>query len=223
MKKILSIFLSTIMIVLTINQFSVSASTTEQYTYINDDGTEIQYYLDDNDMPYNYKNGEKIYLLIPVGSCVVTDEVLIKELNDKLADVKNSQITRAAPTNYYSLRQYSVDVNSNVYTKAMDLNTADATTTYLYKYPQHPIIRVRTADLKKPNIFSSKKVTITVYSYVDSTGVWLKSTQTGVNATGTLGQGFKVTTIHNYFFVQVTQSNDLVSFTINVWTSLYGD
>ena len=223
MKKILSIFLSTIMIVLTINQFSVFASATEQYTYINDDGTEIQYYLDDNDMPYNYKNGEKIYLLIPVGSCVVTDEVLIKELNDKLADVKNSQITRAAPTNYYSLRQYSVDVNSNVYTKAMDLNTADATTTYLYKYPQHPMIRVRTADLKKPNIFSSKKVTITVYAYVDSTGVWLKSTQTGVNATGALCQGFEVTTIHNYFFVQVTQYNDLVSFTINVWTSLYGD
>ena len=48
MKKILSIFLSTIMIVLTINQFSVFASATEQYTYINDDGTEIQRQGDDS-------------------------------------------------------------------------------------------------------------------------------------------------------------------------------
>ena len=223
MKKILSIFMSTIMIVLTITQFSIFASAKEQYTYIKDDGTKIEYFLDENGMPYNYRNGEKIYLLIPIEGCIITDEALIKELNEKLEDVKNSQnqITRAAPTNYYSLRQKDPSVASNVYVKAMNLAQGNGVTTYLYKHSSHPVTRVRTADLTKPNIFASKKVTITLHAYVESSGVWVKSTLTGVDATDAVGKGFELTTDNNYFIVQVTQYKDAVSFNINVWTTLF--
>ncbi len=223
MKKILSIFMSTIMIVLTITQFSIFASAKEQYTYIKDDGTKIEYFLDENGMPYNYRNGEKIYLLIPIEGCIITDEALIKELNEKLEDVKNSQnqITRAAPTNYYSLRQKDPSVASNVYVKAMNLAQGNGVTTYLYKHSSHPVARVRTADLTKPNIFASKKVTITLHAYVESSGVWVKSTLTGVDATDAVGKGFELTTDNNYFIVQVTQYKDAVSFNINVWTTLF--
>ena len=139
MKKFLSIFMSTIIIALTITQFSIFASAKEQFTYIKDDGTEINYYLDENGMPYNYRNGEKIYLIIPIEGCIITEEELIKELNEKLEDVKSSQnqITRAAPTNYYSLRQYDASVTSNVYTKAMNLAQGNGVTTYLYKHSSH--------------------------------------------------------------------------------------
>lgn len=223
MKKILSIFMSTIMIVLTITQFSIFASAKEQYTYIKDDGTKIEYFLDENGMPYNYRNGEKIYLLIPIEGCIITDEALIKELNEKLEDVKNSQnqITRAAPTNYYSLRQKDPSVASNVYVKAMNLAQGNGVTTYLYKHSSHPVARVRTADLTKPNVLASKKVTITLHAYVESSGVWVKSTLTGVDATAAVGKGFELTTDNNYFIVQVTQYKDAVSFNINVWTTLF--
>lgn len=223
MKKILSIFMSTIMIALTITQFSIFASAKEQFTYIKDDGTEINYYLDENGMPYNYRNGEKIYLIIPIEGCIITEEELIKELNEKLEDVKSSQnqITRAAPTNYYSLRQNDASVTSNVYTKAMNLAQGNGVTTYLYKHSSHPVARVRTANLTKPSALASKKVTITLYAYVESSSVWVKSTLTGIDATAAVGKGFELTTDNNYFFVQVTQYKDAVSFNINVWTTLY--
>lgn len=76
-------FLSAILLICFLFVFSIHGfafDTQEQYTYVENDGTIIEYYKDNDGHPYNYKQGKKIYMLLNLEENLVPDE-LIDEYN----------------------------------------------------------------------------------------------------------------------------------------------
>lgn len=224
MKKAVSIVLTILTILLTVSPCAFAIEAGEQYTFINADNSVIYYYLDENEMPYNYQNGEKIYLLIPIESCIITDEAKLQQLNTDLSTIYAEQQSvmgmRSAPTSYYSLMQNVESQDSNVYTQYITLENGGNDTAYLRKYAQHSFANIQTADLGKPNLLSSKKVNITVTAYIDYQNQWVSTTLTGVDATEFPGERFQFVTVTNYFQVRIEEYQNPVWFTLKVWTTL---
>lgn len=225
MKKAVSIVFTILTILLTVSPCAFAIESGEQYTFVNADNSIIYYYLDENEMPYNYQNGEKIYLLIPIESCIITDEAKLQQLNADLSAIHAEQQSvtgrRSAPTSYYSLMQNSVSVNSNVYTQYMTLENGGNRTAYLKKYTAHSYMRIKTAELGKPNALSSKKVNLTITSYLEAYDQWVEVVVKGIDLTSSLGEGFNMTSGVNYFYAQIDKYANPVWFTLNIWTSPY--
>lgn len=224
MKRVISVCLAAIAIMLAASPLAYAADLGPKYTFICADNSVIEYYLDENEMPFYYQAGEKIYLLIPIESCIITDETKLAQLNASLNQVRAEEttaITRSAPTSYYSLMQRNVSLDSNIYSQYMTMENGGNKTAILKKHTSHSFIRVKTADLGKPNALSSKKVNITVQAYLESFDQWIETTLTGVDATGSLGKGINLTSGVNYCYVYMDKYLNAVWFTLNVWTSPY--
>ncbi len=207
-KKIISFALICIFV---FGCFPLTAFASEQnkvHTFTSANGETVEYYIDSEGNPYYIQNGEKIYLMLPVNSKAVTDEALLSKLNT----------VRTAPTSYYSLMQKNVSETSNVYTQYMTLENGGNRTATLKKYTAHSIIRIRTADLGKPSVFSSKKVNIILMSYLEPSDQWFETKLNNVDATAAAGIALNATSGVNYFYVVVSQANNPVWFTLNVWT-----
>ncbi len=76
MKKIISL----IMILVIISLSGVSALALEEkqmYEFVYPDGKTVNYYLDENQMPYVLVDGEVVYIALPLEHLRVTDFVKI--------------------------------------------------------------------------------------------------------------------------------------------------
>lgn len=60
----------------------------ELYTYTYSDGTVVEYYMDEDGHPYNYKDGEKIFISLPLDQFVVTGEAG-EEYKDEIHSIED--------------------------------------------------------------------------------------------------------------------------------------
>lgn len=151
MKKILSIFMSTIMIVLMITPLiSFAGTPTNAYTYST--GETVEYYIDLEGHEYVYKNGQKTYVLLPLEKYRVTDEAVLEAINfestQEYTDISSENIKRSpAPI-----------IISTLYKK----NTTLPIVTGYMNYPaKADYLRLKTTDCKP--FLKSKKVNVHIY------------------------------------------------------------
>ena len=218
-KSLISFFLTTVFITGGFPLTAFAIDRNEMHTFAAENSETIEYYIDESGNPYRMQNNEKIYLMLPINSKVITEEELLSKLNATRTESFEASIMRAVPTVYYSLMQNSVSVPSNVYAQYITLENGGNNTAKLKKYTSHSIIRIRTADLGKPNIFSSKKVNISLFCYLEPMDQWIESKIENVDATLATGIAQNATSGVNYFYVTITQANNPVWFTLNVWTT----
>ena len=108
MKKVICGFISILWLFLcafpTYAQTPIYQTT---YEFVFEDGTKIQYYLDEIGNPYRIINGEKVYIALALDHLAVTDSEIILELNSQTKNRIESISPRA--TNYYDLSNCAVD------------------------------------------------------------------------------------------------------------------
>ncbi|HAQ63960.1 MAG TPA: hypothetical protein DCR23_05810, partial [Ruminococcaceae bacterium] len=95
MKKIISIFLCTVILLTSIFNINAFAESIDRLcSYTNYNGDIIYYYRDTFDNTYVYENGKKEYIAIPVCSNKVTDENELAELRAAFNQQKASISTK---------------------------------------------------------------------------------------------------------------------------------
>lgn len=140
----------------------------QEKIYIHNDGdVSIEYYLDDAGMPYNYVNGEKIYLALPLEHLKVEEIELLEELNSIFDDKDN--MNRAVPTQYVDLSTGSGMTSSPIYTKNISFASGNVhPTDYLKFNAQHAQVRFKTTNIEKSSIFIGDKITFFFYYYCEA-------------------------------------------------------
>ncbi len=56
----------------------------ELYTYVFDDGTVVEYYIDEDGHPYNYKNGKKVYKSLPLEQFIIKDQDSVDKIKNEM-------------------------------------------------------------------------------------------------------------------------------------------
>lgn len=189
----------------------------ELYQYVDIDGSIIEYYLDDSGNPYQYYNGEKLYLALPLEHLQVTDPAKIEELNQIL----EMSVTRQVPTDYRDLSTGSATLASDVYSSYVSFENTNIFTSSVLKFnSQHSTIRIQATNIRKENIFASTNVNIIYYYYDIVLDRWSSATYSDKDVSGTGGFGIRyVASTCPYAQFQLTKSSALKSFDINIWTT----
>lgn len=224
MKKFMSIILACFAIINTLSPCAFAATLGPEYTY-RDGDKEIVYYLDEEGFPYNYSNGEKTYLLLPLDSLKITDEKELAELNKAINDSYNYNCTndgmlRAVPTSYYDLTTLPKEQNSRKYTQFMTFEASTSITTQTMKvHTEHSKIRVQTLNLDKPHWYDNKKVIVYINYYDETLQGWYALHQSDkIDCTHEAGYPFiKLSTV-NFIKVNMRKADNIVWFDLNVWT-----
>ncbi len=73
MKKAVSIVFTILTILLTVSPCAFAIEAGEQYTFVDADNSIIYYYLDENGHEYVYKDGQKMYILLPLDKYRMTE------------------------------------------------------------------------------------------------------------------------------------------------------
>lgn len=178
----------------------------------------IEYYLDDAGMPYNYVNGEKIYLALPLEHLKVEDNDLLEELNSIFDN--NDNINRAAPTQYVDLSTGSGLTSSPIYTKNISFTSGNVhPTDYLKFNAQHAQVRFKTTNIEKSSIFIGDKITFYFYYYCEALDEWYSTSMTDIDCSGINGVGIQFSpSVNQYGKFTIVKSSDWDSATINIWT-----
>lgn len=222
MKKIVGIILTiTILCSFSVNCFAESAVNGIMYTYTFSGGRSVNYYLDENNMPYTIENGERMYVALPLEHLKLQSNESNDENVSTYATMGNPiAFNREAPNNLYSLKGgdnnksniYSANASFtdfiSFYSRDFDLNT------------KHNAMRVKTTNVKKP-LFGSNKISF-IYRYYDSNiKQWYGITISDVNCTGMSGWGFQhMPAEYPYGQIVVLIPKDITSCTVNIWTTL---
>lgn len=188
--------------------------------FVDSNGNEIKYYMDEDGLPYNMKNGEKIYLALPLEQFKITDPELIAEL-DATINEETTLTSRALPTDIYNLTLKSDPLlSSNAYTHYCSFLNTDRFETPSFKMSsKHSVIRLQTDDIEKPFLGSSKVNFVYRFWYV-STGEWSAITYKDVKCTSSLGfpiQYLSETSYSKYFLIL---PSDVTAYTAVIWTTV---
>ena len=215
MKKIISIILSIILLASFVTPcFAMANLYGERYIFTYPDGTTIEYYLDDNAMPFIIKDGEKMALAIPLPHLQITDVDLLNELNSEL----NSN-ARVAPTEVYCLT-IGDEYESNVYTSSVSFASLETFITPKFLLDtRHEAMRIKTTNLQKKSLLGGSNVSF-VYRYcVSKTGTWYYHLTQNVSCTGTNGYGIQINpTAYPYGRVELLIPDNITACTLKIWT-----
>ncbi len=217
-KKILVFFISSITMCTMLSMpISAMSPEGELYQYVDIDGSIIEYYLDEAGNPYQYYNGEKLYLALPLEHLQVTDPAKIAELNQ----IFEMSVAREVPTDYRDLSTGSAAFASDIYSSYVTFeNTNIFTSSVLKFHSQHSTIRIQATNIKKENIFASTNVNIIYYYYDIVLDRWSSATYSDKEVGDTGGFGIRyVASTCPYAQFQLTKSSALKSFNINIWTT----
>ncbi|MGN0539171.1 MAG: hypothetical protein ACI4KI_04875 [Candidatus Fimenecus sp.] len=217
MKKVISIILSVIIILLISVPCFASTSSDSQYSYIDQDGNILYYYLDNNNMPYIIENNERIFITLPLQHLKITSNEDIQELN---AQIQSNSFTRAVPTNTTDLTQGDSN-KSNVYTANVSFANFQTFTTPVFKLnTNHHAMRLKTTNVKKP-LFGSSKVSFVYKYYCKTDDTWYQIIVNDVTCTGINGYGFQHdASSFPYGQFVLLIPDDVTSYTANIWTTL---
>lgn len=217
MKKTLSIILSMVFVfALPLQTFAL---IDEAYTYTLEDGTIINYYLDEDGLPYIIEDGEKIYIGLPLPQFEVTDEKVLNDLNAEIQNINNDMVARAAPTNYFELTVDSdFPTQSIAYSNRYSFANHTINYTPVFKMNgNHNKIRFRTDNVEKP-LFGSKKVSF-IIQVCSTDGAWYSYTYYDELCTKVAGFGFGYLSTHNYAKYTLLIPDDVTAYTAVVWTT----
>ena len=218
MKKTLSIILSIVFVfALPLQTFAL---IDEAYTYTLEDGTIINYYLDEDGLPYIIENGEEIYIFLPLPQFKITDEEVLSELNAEIQNINNDLMVRAVPTNYFELTVDSdVPTKSIAYSKRYSFANHTTHVMPIFKMNgHHAKIRFRTDDLEKP-LLGSRKVSFVVQLYSVAEDDWYNFQYFDKVCTGTTGVAQEYVSAFNYAKYSLLIPEDVTAYTAVVWTT----
>ena len=156
-------------------------NSSESYTIIINNKT-IEYYLDENNMPYVLQNGERMPVALPLEHMQVTDESVLIKLNmQREYKVVNNRSFN--PSNYFDM------TNGGTYTDTFYLTNYYQDTPFIRINMSHHIIRIRTSNEVKNTIFTGKKISYIVYYYFEPTDHWYNYVVNDINVSNDIGAG----------------------------------
>lgn len=182
--------------------------------FVFEDGTKIQYYLDEIGNPYRIFNGERVYIALALDHLEVTDSELLAELNAR----RNSNAIAISPqaTNYYDLSNCDADKFSREYTvNATQLTTDFFVTATLIYNAHHTGIEINT-DNHSP-WYASNKINFIYYFYNATQGRWYALAFVQKNCSA----GFRFQhspSIYPQGYFKILASNNLSSCTVRIFT-----
>lgn len=219
-------FISLLMIVIMCGAFGINVcayeyANNEAYQFICQDGSIIQYYLDENLYPYHYINGEKVYFALPLEHLKVTDPELIAYLNDQILNTQEPLNRRATPTNYFDMSRTSANQNSIEYTQYVSNLTAGSVNTRILKLnASHGAMRMQTNNLVKAHFWNMSKIKFSYYCYSIYTDEWFSPFTKTENCTVADGFAFQhAPDINPYGYFTIYQDSGIVSFDLRIWTT----
>lgn len=219
MKKFISVAISLLILLFSISPSAFAISMGEEHTFVFEDGTQVNYYLDNNGLPYVIRNGSKFYAAIPLEEFIITDENLLNELNAGLTGNQPDIISPMAtgPTSYYNLMQNPREQESNHYNKYMNFaNTTTIATQNLGIYASHSFLYYKASNVK-PSI-GNKSVKITVRFYSISTEEWTEM-KIPVDNISKTQIPIEMYSTYNYTQFLVYSESAKVSFNLEIFTS----
>lgn len=220
-KKVISLTTAVIILLQCLSLSAFAYNDGELYTFVFYDGTEVNYYLDSDGMPYCYENGEKIYMALPLEHLRITDEAILAELEEARLEIENNT-TRAIPTNYVDLSQCAYQQNSPYYTRAITFaTTSTEISTPVFKlYEGHHSIRLKMYNIEKAHWYSSTNITYRYAFYDPYSNTWSSVTIKDADCTLENGSGYKHTpSAYPYGRYYIVRNNNLVNFDIRIWTT----
>lgn len=189
------------------------------YIFTMPDGTQINYFLDENNTPYVINDvGEQIIIALPLEHLRVTDEETLEQLNNEL----NTQNSRSSPTSYFNLTASSPSSNSIKYTQVMSfLNVTTLPTQNIKFYPNHEALSIKTADIYKEHWYSSVKINFVWYYYTEYLDVWSSLSFTNVDCSSSVGKRIQhEPSINTFGKFEMSKGNSGVeSFILEIWST----
>lgn len=114
MKKLFTaILLGCFLFLLSVQGFALNAQ--EKYTYVESDGTILEYYKDTDGHPYKYEQGKKIYLLLNLEENLVTEEELFSKYGFEANNIELSPAIQTFGNSYTVLFQNTINFVSSSY------------------------------------------------------------------------------------------------------------
>lgn len=223
-KQIISLITAVIILVQCLSLTAFAYNDGELYTYVSNDGTEVNYYLDSYGMPYYYENGIRINLLLPLEHLKITDNNVIANLQEEFAsEVQGDVSLMSEPTSYFSLQKNPVNVTSNTYTQFMTFEANSIIpTSVMRKYANHLAVHIKALNIGKKHFYNSAKATIKLYYYVPTSDCYYNYIHTGVAAKDSIiGDIFHLDSGGLSFFkIEMIQyQNNIIWFDLNVYTT----
>lgn len=219
MKKGISLLVAFIMCCLySVSCFALSAQNGTLYTYVFPNGVIVEYYVDDDGHPYNYDNGEKIFLSLPLEQFIVTDQKLIDEIKNSFSLDGNS-VLRSEPASYYDISNVGLSLTSSQYTKSVSFaNYQTFTTPWIKISPRHSVLHFRTDDIEKP-LFGSNKVSYVLRFYYVDMDIVTQEIFNDVDCRAAEGRKHGYLTQHRYCQLALLIPDDVTAYKAVVWTT----
>ncbi len=218
-KKFVSIVLASSMLFLC--SFSTFAiDSIESYVFIDENGNEITYYIDDENIPFTLVDGEKTYIALGLPEYEITDTAVINELNmQRLSE--NDISSRSVPTNYFDLSGCANTANSEAYTvRATGLDEAFFSTS-VFKYNKHHQALVIKTSSHRP-LFCAEEVNIIYHYYSKDSDKWYGYTM--MNKDCSVLGGFRLLhspSVYEYGRVDIRAHSTLASCDVEIFTTPY--
>ncbi len=225
MKKFISI-LSVVMFIfaMSVETFAVNINADKPNIFIAEDGSEIEYYLDEYGMPYQKINGEKIGIALSLPSLEVTDEDLIYELNLEIPHNENQNMQRSAPSDFIDLSNFDSNVNSSEYSFTATGLDEDFFNTKPFKFCRsHSAVVIKSSKHKRP-LFSvnDNNLNITYYYYSSQKDKWFAYTMMDKDCSVIGGFRFQHSpSIYQFGKFSFIAHSVLKSCTISIFTTPY--
>lgn len=213
-KKVFSVFLC-VLLMFQLNLISFAHSETSEEFVYQMGGVSIVYYLDSEQNPYIFNDGEKMYISLSLPHLEVTDAEILAELNKAIQPVE----MRSVPTNYYDISYGPYNVNSPAYSVNVSLPTATSsfTTAVLKMNPHHEAIRIKTTD-HSPIL--SRKINLTFYYYDQANDRWYYQSHRSISCSGANGYGISnICSTYPYSQFFITKDSNLTSFKLTINTT----
>lgn len=219
MRKILSIILAlSLMLLCTFSTFAIDSA--EKHVFIDENGNEITYYIDDENIPFLLIDGEKIYIALGLPDYEVTDATMVDELNiQRLSE--NGINSRAVPTNVADLSGCDNSANSSSYTvNATGLGDDFFHTSVLKYNKSHKALVIKTSSHRP--LFCAEEVNIIYYYYYESEDKWYS--YTFMNKDCSILGGFRFLhspSVYEYGKVALLAHSTLTSCDVEIFTTPY--
>lgn len=224
MKKFISILLVASFLIILLAPIVQATENGHEYTFTLSDGKIIHYFLDKDNMPYQYINGEIIYVALPLEHLKVTDVDILEELNLFIENNKENDktIDRSVPTNYVDLSQcYGQNNSAHYYRYVTFSTTLTQIPTSIFKlYEGHNSIRLKMTNIEKAHWYSSTNISYNYSYYYPNDDAWYTLSRNNVDCTGVDGHGVQhLPASYPYGRYYIIKNSNLINFDIDVWTS----
>lgn len=174
----------------------------------------IEYYLDEDDMPYVIRNGIRVPIALPLEHMLVTDKETRANLNLLNNNSSFNYSAFSIPSSYFDMR------NGGTYTETISLSNSYSYTSYIRINQSRPIIRIRTSNEIKNSFFTGKKISYVVYYYFEATDSWYSYTVNDCNVSNDIGGALDIGSgIYSYVYYGVKKSSDLSQVDVHIWQS----